>query len=85
MRLRSRWAAVATVVLIWFQDGEVAGYRVWLYLVLAAITLLIGGIGVRTLLALARGQFLPRPPEAQARATGSAPAPVPGPPAEILG
>jgi tellurite resistance protein len=55
------WAAVATVALIWLQDGQVAGYRVWQYLVLAAITLLIGGIAARTVIALARRQLLPGP------------------------
>jgi tellurite resistance protein len=55
------WAAVATVALVWLQDGRFTGYRIVQYLVLAAITLLIAGIGARTVLALGRGQLLPRP------------------------
>jgi tellurite resistance protein len=55
------WSAVATVALIWLQDGQVAGYRVGQYLVLAAITLLIGGIAIRTVVAISRRQLLPRP------------------------
>jgi tellurite resistance protein len=58
------WAAVATVGLIWLQNGHAAGYRVWQYLVLAAITLFVAGIGARTLLALTRRDLLPRVPSA---------------------
>ena len=56
------WSAVATVALIWLEEGQGTGYRVWSYLVLAAITLLVGGIAVRTLVAVIRGQLLPHPP-----------------------
>jgi tellurite resistance protein len=52
------WAAVATVVVIWLQDTQPAGYRTWQYLVLAAITLLIAAIFARTLLALNRHQLI---------------------------
>ena len=54
------WAAVAAVTLIWLQDGHAAGYRFWQYLVLAAISLLIGAIAFRTIIAVARRQLLPR-------------------------
>ncbi len=55
------WAAVASVALIWLQDGHIAGYRIWQYGILTLITLLIGGIAARTVLALTRRQLLPRP------------------------
>jgi tellurite resistance protein len=55
------WAAVATVVVMWLQDAGIAGYRGWQYLDIAVITLLIGAIGVRTLLAISRGQLMPKP------------------------
>ena len=54
------WAAVATVALVWLEDVHGPGYRTWQYVVLAAITLLVGAIAARTLLALGRGQLLPR-------------------------
>ena len=69
------WAAVATVALVWPEDGQVAGYRVYEYVVLAAVTLLVGGIAVRTLLAIARRRFLPRPVATPAVAAES-PAPT---------
>jgi tellurite resistance protein len=42
------WSAVATVALIWLEDGHVAGYRSCQYVILAGITLLVGGIAVRS-------------------------------------
>jgi tellurite resistance protein len=55
------WAAVATVTTYWLDDIRPGGYRVGEYLVLAAISALIGGIAIRTLLALGRRQLMPRP------------------------
>ncbi|MEV6374877.1 hypothetical protein [Micromonospora musae] len=55
------WAAVATVALHWISDGKPPGHRVYAYLLLAAITILIGGIAVRSIVAAARGRFLPPP------------------------
>jgi tellurite resistance protein len=55
------WAAVATVATHWLDDTRPDGYRIGEYLVLAAITALIGGIAIRTLLALGRRQLMPRP------------------------
>jgi tellurite resistance protein len=60
------WAAVATVGLIWLQATRVTGYRAWQDVLTAAITLLIGGIAVRTLVALRRRQLLPPSPAAAA-------------------
>lgn len=53
------WAAVATAGLVWLEVLEPAGYRAWEWVVLAAITLLIGAIAGRTVVALARRRFLP--------------------------
>jgi tellurite resistance protein TehA-like permease len=61
------WAAVATTALHWLNDTRPAGYRVWEYVVVAAITTLIGSIAVRTTVAIARRQFLPNPATADAR------------------
>ena len=51
--------AVATTALHWIDEGRPAGHRVYTYLVLYAVTALIGGIAVRTVVAMVRGQFLP--------------------------
>jgi tellurite resistance protein len=53
------WAAVATTGLVWLQATRPTGYEVWQYIVLAAITVLIGGISARTVLAISRRQLLP--------------------------
>jgi tellurite resistance protein len=53
-----RYPAVAAVALVWLQRTNPAGYRIEQYLVLAAVTVLIGGIGARTLVALYRRQLL---------------------------
>jgi tellurite resistance protein len=57
------WAAVASATLVWLHDDRLTG---WEYLVLAAITVLIGGIAIRTVVALARRQLLPHPAPATA-------------------
>jgi tellurite resistance protein len=53
------WSTVATTTLHWITGGHPPGHRVYTYLVLAAISTLIGGIAVRSILAAARGRFLP--------------------------
>ncbi|MER7889082.1 hypothetical protein ABTX15_04575 [Micromonospora sp. NPDC094482] len=53
------WAAVATTALHWITGGEPPGQRVYTYLVLGAVSALIGGIAVRSIMVAARGQFLP--------------------------
>ena len=53
------WAAVATTGLHWINAGDATGQRIYGWLVLAAITLFVGGIGLRTAVAIARGQLLP--------------------------
>jgi tellurite resistance protein len=55
------WAAVATTGLVWLQATHVAGYEVWQYVDLAAITVLIGAISARTVHAIGRRELLPGP------------------------
>jgi tellurite resistance protein len=55
------WAAVATTALHWLGDTRPGGCAVWEYVVIAAITTLIGAIAVRTAIAIGRRQFLPLP------------------------
>jgi tellurite resistance protein len=55
------WAAVASAALHWLDAAHRDGYIVFEYLVLSAISLLIGGIAARTLLAIRRHQLLPGP------------------------
>lgn len=55
------WAAVATASLHWLEQTRPVGYRGWSILLCAVATLLIGSLGVRTLVALVRGQLLPAP------------------------
>jgi tellurite resistance protein len=66
------WAAVATTGIVWLQSAHPAGYRVWQYVLIAAITALVGGIAIRTVIAISRHQFLPGPQPAPSPATGSA-------------
>ena len=58
------WAAVATAGIHWLENLRPTGYRVGEYIVLASVTLLIGAIGLRTVIALRRRQLLgsPLPP-----------------------
>ncbi|EWM18184.1 C4-dicarboxylate transporter [Kutzneria sp. 744] len=55
------WASVATAVLHWLNWEHPAGQAVWAYLVLAAITALVAGIAVRTVVAVVRDTLLPLP------------------------
>jgi len=54
------WATVATVVLHWIAETRPAGADVGAVLVLAAVTLLVAAIAVRTVVALYRGTLFPR-------------------------
>lgn len=53
------WTVVATAGLHWLADEHPAGWKVYSYAVLCAISLLVATIAARTVLALARGTFLP--------------------------
>jgi tellurite resistance protein len=54
------WAAVATATLHWLQQHGVASAALQ-YAVTAAVTALVGGIAVRTLIALFRHELFPAP------------------------
>jgi len=56
------WAAAVTAAIGWLQSAQPPGYRGWQYVLVAAITSFIGGIAIRTVIAIGRRQFLPRPP-----------------------
>ena len=53
------WAAVASTIIVWMGLERPAGYRAYTYVVLTGVTLLIGTLGVRTLVELARGRYFP--------------------------
>jgi tellurite resistance protein len=64
------WAAVAFSCMFWLGITHPAGWQAGCYLVLTLIFVLIGGIAVRTVIALARGQLWPAPaPPGSTRAT----------------
>ena len=65
------WAAVASTLLFWIAAEHVTGGRAFAYLVLAAISVLVGAIAARTLVAISRGRLLPPP---MASATTAVPA-----------
>lgn len=56
------WAAVGTATMLWID--ALHSHPAYAYLVLAAVTVLIGGIAARTVVALSRRELLPtsRPP-----------------------
>lgn len=64
------WAAVDTAGIVWLQSTQPVGFRAWQYLLIIVITVLIGGIAVRTVIALGRGSLLPAGP------SNDSPAPV---------
>ena len=68
------WTAVASATLQWITETRPAGSTLWAWLVLAAITALVGGIAVRTTYALARGALFP--PAGPAAPATSSPAAV---------
>jgi tellurite resistance protein len=55
------YAATATYALRWIHLQQFTGAAMLGYVVLAAITLFIGGIALRSLVALWQGKFLPAP------------------------
>jgi tellurite resistance protein len=55
------WAAVASALLFWIDAEHVTGGRTFAYLVLAAISVLIGAIAARTVVAISQDRLLPRP------------------------
>ena len=59
------WSSVATSTLFWINIQRPPGHLVYTWIVVALITTLVGGIAVRTAIALVRGQLLPplAPPE----------------------
>jgi tellurite resistance protein len=73
------WAAVATAAVVWLQSVQPAGYRGWQYVVIAAVTALVGGIAGRTVIAISRGRLLPRQPAALSEAAGGADPATPAP------
>jgi tellurite resistance protein len=54
------YAATATDAMLWLRFARAPGARAWGTLVLILITLMITAIAVRTVVAIARGQFFPR-------------------------
>jgi tellurite resistance protein len=52
------WSAVAGLALTWLHIERPAGQAIYSVLILAATSLLTGAIAVRSLVAIARGQFL---------------------------
>ena len=58
------YAAVATLALHWTSHEHPPGGAVWTWAVLTLITGFIAAIAARTVVALARGQFLPARPDA---------------------
>jgi tellurite resistance protein len=67
------WRAVEILALHWLQLEHPADQRRLAWLVCAAVTMLVGGIAGRSLLAVGRGQFLPRAQPALSRVDGVAP------------
>jgi tellurite resistance protein len=57
------WAAVAAAI-ICLQSAAPTGYRVWQYVLIAAVTALVGGIATRTVIAISRHQLVPHQPAA---------------------
>jgi tellurite resistance protein len=53
------WAAVATVAVHWLVETRPPGYAIWAWVVLVAITVLVGAIAVRSVVALAAGTLFP--------------------------
>jgi tellurite resistance protein len=67
------WAAVASAALFWIASGHPSGERLYSYLVLAAISLLVGGVATRTVLAVARRSLLPTRPTTAVRPVAETP------------
>lgn len=58
------WAAVASVVLHWLVTTRPPGHVAWAWVVLGAITVLIGAIAARSIAALVTGTLFPSGPPA---------------------
>jgi tellurite resistance protein len=56
------WAAVVFGAMFWLHAGQPLGWRVYSYLLLTGITILIGAIAAKTVIKLSRGQFIPAAP-----------------------
>jgi tellurite resistance protein len=54
------YAAVAAFALHWINYGRPAGYKIWAWIVLVAITAFIAALAAETTAALARRRFLPQ-------------------------
>jgi tellurite resistance protein len=72
------WAAMVTFALRWLALEHPAGARAYAWILLGAVTGLVGAIAARTIVAAFRGQLLPSAPGAhvEKRSTGLAGAPV---------
>jgi tellurite resistance protein len=66
------WAAVASVVLHWLVETRPPGHVAWAWVVLVAITVLVGAIAVRSVVALVTGTLFPPSPPAAAPPAGRA-------------
>lgn len=55
------WAAVVSTLVVWLGISQPTGSRFWPFLVLTALTVTIGGLAVRTVIALAQRTLLPNP------------------------
>jgi tellurite resistance protein len=53
------WTAVVTAALHWLVDLQPNGWRVYGYLLLAAVSALVAAIATRTAVAISRGELLP--------------------------
>jgi tellurite resistance protein len=53
------WTAVTFASMFWLHGGNVAGWRIWISILLSIITLFVGAIAARTVIALRRGTLLP--------------------------
>jgi tellurite resistance protein len=54
------WAAAANVALYWVDLTSPAGETFWTWLIVVAITVLVGAIAVRSIVALVRGEYFAR-------------------------
>lgn len=70
------FAAVASTLLYWIALGDIDAASGLSYLVLAAITALVGGIAIRTVIAISRRSLLPSPPSSPTATSAAGPAAV---------
>jgi hypothetical protein len=68
--------AVVAAAIVWLQSTQPPGYLGWQYVLIVGVTALIGGIAVRTVIAISRHQLLPQlqPPPPNRAAPTAAPA-----------